>query len=119
MPQPATTPTPPHDAPDSLRVALTKYHYSQVMLDDLRHAYDRYVARQEEMRKPKTFFQSLIEGFQSFNLCPTGTHERFMSIMKHRSDADAIASYWQDVGEYLSYGIVTHIIEEANENEKR
>ncbi len=115
-----TTTTPalsPHDkpasskAPVSLSIALKKYQEDSD-LESLRRAYSDYVSHQKSMEnsRAKMNLKTIFRGFGSFNIAPSNCYERYMALLGNKSDADAIRSDWEAVGEDLSYAFVKYTL---------
>lgn len=80
----------------------------------LRRALQRYHARQGALTKSDSPAAVLRRAFLSFNLWPGGGDD-YMDIIGDETPAEAIASHWREVGEYLSYGIATFAVGEEHE----
>ena len=51
--------------------------------------------------KVKGALEAIIDGFATFNLAPQNCHERYMALLEHKTDADAIRSDWEAVGDCI------------------
>ncbi len=101
------------DSADPIRLRHLLEQYNQDSdADALRAAF--YI-KQQEHRKPFSFLDSLSTAFASFTLTPS-RNRRYLP--QPLSNAHAIASYWGNVGEYLSYGMIQYVITKENGNEQ-
>lgn len=77
----------------------------------LRDAVAQYESEQAALRKPLPFYKTI-------RFAPARSYQHY--IRAHKSPDEAIAAHWRKVGEYLSLGIIRHILsnEEADERRK-
>jgi len=75
----------------------------------LRDAVAQYESEQAALRKPLPFYKTI-------RFAPPRPYRRY--IKAHKSSNDAIAAHWQKVGEYLSFGIIQHILSEEEADER-
>ena len=62
--------------------------------------------------------QAIIRAFKSFNIAPSNSYERYMAVLKNRSDLEAIRSDWEMVGEDLSFALIDHILKEREKDDE-
>ena len=99
-----------------LHAALAKYREDSD-IEILRSACSEYASRRfrkDLLPDLHEKFKSIIRGFNSFNIAPSNSYERYMDLVENKSDTEAIASDWEAVGEYLTYALAQHIIEKNN-----
>ena len=101
--------------PDTLCAALHRYHYDN-NLTSLKRAYENYLHR----KKPKpslSFADSIVRGFRSFSFRPLSQEDiaREVAELKERAGVDD-RSPFEAAGDYLSIGIIEHILSTEEDN---
>jgi len=97
------------DLAERLSVALRKYHADH----DLQGLSVKYSLCGKNNGYQKNYQMDLRQwrrAFNSFNLTPSNSYKRYMAVIKHKTDAEAIRSDWEAVGEDLSFAVVKNLI---------
>jgi len=76
----------------------------------LRDAVAQYESEQAALCKPLPFYKTV-------RFAPARPYQRY--VRAHKSSGEAIAAHWQKVGEYLSLGIIQHILSDEGVDERR
>ena len=106
---------------ETLNAALHKYH-ADFNLENLRSAYLEYTSHrpnEKDWIDLQEEIKNLIRGFDSFSIFPSNSYKRHMAVLGNESDLSATQSDWEAVGEYLSFGLAQHIIEERELHESK
>ena len=105
--------------PDTLCAALHRYHYDN-NLTSLKRAYENYLHREQQQRaKPgMNFAESIISGFRSFSFRPLTEEDlaREVKELKERAGVNDDRSPFEAAGDYLSLGIIEHILATEEDN---
>lgn len=88
-----------------LRIALNRYRE-----DGDREALRRTFLHYCESARPATFAQIARRAVMSINPFPANRYSS--SLHCRRTGARAIGAYWTTVGEYLSYALISHTLEQ-------
>lgn len=102
---------------DRLRNALEKYH-RQTDKAELRVAYERCRVRRHEIHPETTLSERIIKAFSSFNIAPSGSKKRYLSVLPTHSDVEALQSDWNAVGEDLTFVLAGQILN-SNRGDER
>jgi len=114
--KPKSRKTSPQSIAGRLHSALRKYQIDHE-LQDLRTTYSQHLAKEQFRKGYKVDVEHVIKAFESFNLAPSCSYERYMSVVKNRSDVEALRSDWKVVGEDLSYAAMKHLIESVEQSD--
>ena len=101
---------------ERLSDALKKYQIDSE-IRNLSVAYSHHLAHEEMLKINKLNIQGMIKAFGTFNLAPSGSYERYLSVLKNKSDFEAVQSDWKMVGEDLSFASIKHLIESRESDE--
>lgn len=97
--------------------ALKKYKLNSE-LKNLHNVYSQYLFREDELKKSRVSYNSMINAFQTFNIAPSNSYERYLSVLNNRSDTEALHSDWEMVGEDLSFSWVKFFLENGAKSEQ-
>jgi hypothetical protein len=101
---------------ERLSDALKRYQLTSE-IKDLQNAYSRHLSYEKELGKVNISAPAMIKAFGSFNIVPSNSYERYMAVLKNKSDFEAISSDWIMVGEDLSFAWVKYLLENKVSNE--
>lgn len=96
--------------------ALWRYHIDSDV-QALGRAYRAHVSRKAKSEETVRLIDAIIRAFGSFVIAPR-TDSSYKTILKNRTDAEAIGADWVAVGEDLSSVITMHILHKAKTDEK-
>ncbi len=65
-----------------------------------------------QIKKVNFDFQKIVKTFNSFNIAPSNSYERYMAVVKNTSDYEAIYSDWKTVGNDLRVAYAKHLLSE-------
>ncbi|MCI5148369.1 MAG: hypothetical protein D3916_03060 [Candidatus Electrothrix sp. MAN1_4] len=101
-----------------MRNALEKYHRQSEDKAELKAAYENYRA-QHEVQPETILSERIINAFSSFNIAPSGSKKRYLSVLPTRSDVEALQSDWSAVGEDLTLVLAGQILNRNRGDERK
>ena len=60
----------------------------------------------------------MISAFKTFNLAPLNSYERYLSVVKNKTDIKALHSDWEMVGENISFAWIKYFLENGEKGEQ-
>lgn len=86
-------------------------------LQKLNKSYVKYVDLNKEKVEIKVGVRGVINAISTFNISPSHSYNRYMSVIKNKTDYEAIQSDWESVGEDISSVWIEHIISSRDNDE--
>lgn len=94
---------------------LEKYRLNQDQ-NELGRAFQRYLDQEEWSEFiPDFSMHNIARGLGTFNIAPSNSYDRYLSVVQNRSDIDAVQSDWDTIGEDLSFAYIKHILRHEKE----
>jgi len=94
-----------------LSKALEQYQ-RDLDVQTLNSKYSEYLLRNENLENTTLNLRVIVEALKTFNIAPSNSYDRYMSVIKNQTDFDAIRSDWEVVGEGLSASFAKNIIDQ-------
>jgi hypothetical protein len=94
-----------------LSKALEQYQ-RDLDVQTLNSKYFEYLLRNENLENTTLNLRVIVEALKTFNIAPSNSYDRYMSVIKNQTDFDAIRSDWEVVGEGLSASFAKNIIDQ-------
>ena len=100
-----------------LNDALKKYQINY-KLKNLHSVYSHYLSYEDKLQKSRVNTDSMINAFKTFNISPSNSYERYLSVLNNRTDTEALHSDWEMVGEDLTLSWVKFFLENGEMSEQ-
>ena len=97
------------DISSRLSCALKRFRKNSD-LKVLQSSLSRYLGTEDALEKNSINKNTLVNSFSTFNLAPSNSYDRYLSVINNISDCDAIRSDWQAVGEDLSFSYIKYML---------
>lgn len=96
--------------------ALKQYKFESEF-QNLSEAYALHLANRQ-IEKANFDFQKITKSFNSFNIAPSNSYQRYMDVLKNKSDYEAISSDWKTIGNDLRVAWAKHLLVEKENHER-
>lgn len=96
--------------------ALRQYKFESEF-HSLSEAYALHLAN-KQIEKANLNFQRIAKSFNSFNIAPSNSYQRYMAVLKNKSDYEAISSDWKTIGNDLRVAWAKHLLVEKENHER-
>lgn len=114
----------------SLDSALLKYNESSSLLKSSTVETKSLISALEDIRQlnslhkeklllDKSVLSSMADAVTTFNIYPSDSYEKYTSVLKWKSDAEAIQSDWVSVGNDLKLSWASLLLQELHENDAK
>ena len=96
--------------------ALKQYKFESEF-QSLSETYALHLAN-KQVEKARFDFEKFTKSFNSFNLAPSNSYQRYMAVLKNKSDYEAIYSDWKTIGDDLRVAWAKQLLVEKENHER-